>query len=292
MIIKARQIIKEKEIDSIYAFNIDSAIVMAFSCLNKKDLFTIYDAADLPVMGKHFIDKGLRFFDRMISEKANVIFLGSRYFTSYYKNYKSKTIVIENRVTKNYKKNLYYSDVNARKKQVNKLIISFIGIVRYKDILINLFKATHKLPVLINIYGGGMDKVYLENFCKENNYVHVKFWGWYNNTDLEKIYFESDLIWSVYPAKGLNEELAISNKYFESIYYERPCVFDLRSKVGELAVKKDVGFIVDGYDVESIKRFFEQLLKEKDKLKNMRENCLENIEYFEDYYKLIEDRLF
>lgn len=137
-----------------------------------------------------------------------------------------------------------------------------------------------------------MDKVYLENFCKENNYVHVKFWGWYNNTDLEKIYFESDLIWSVYPAKGLNEELAISNKYFESIYYERPCVFDLRSKVGELAVKKDVGFIVDGYDVESIKRFFEQLLKEKDKLKNMRENCLENIEYFEDYYKLIEDRLF
>lgn len=285
MIAKAKRIISERKIDYVYAFNIDSAIVMLFSVFKNRNIFMIYDAADLPIMGSQFIDVGLKLFDKIVSQKANLILLGSRYFSKYYEKYEEKTLVIENRIMK---KNSRYITANNVGDRLN---ISFIGIVRYKEILMNLFEATNKLPVSICIYGGGKDKFFLEKFCKDNCYNHVKFSGWYNNENLEEIYTKSNIIWSVYPAKGLNERLAISNKYFEAIYYERPCVFDIRSKVGELAVQNGVGFIVDGYDVGKIEVFVNCLLEKPDILENMKKNFSNCVEYFEDYYKLIRDKL-
>ena len=83
---------------------------------------------------------------------------------------------------------------------------------------------------------------------KENEYSNIYFHGRYNYENISEIYSTVDLIWAVYPNKDFNVKYAISNKFFESILYEKPCFFSIQTDLGDLVEKYEIGFTIDPYD--------------------------------------------
>lgn len=242
---KMKKIISNEDIDFIYAFQFDSMF-----CTRGIDARIIYDVADMPIVNVKFIDVFLKVLEKFNCKRASSILLGSRFFEPYYEKYKEKCFVVENRPD--------FSLKPIEKIKSNKIRITFLGIIRYYEILKNLFIAAKDLNIDVNVYGGGKDEQKVLDFIKTNKTEYIHFYGQYSSKDIPEIYANSDFIWAVYPSKGLNEKLAISNKYFESIYYQVPCIFDKDTMVGKLAEELNVGLTVEARSIENIKYKIEQ----------------------------------
>ena len=234
-------VVEREKIDYVYAFSFDS---MYCCTMLNKEIKVIYDIADLPIINVPFVDFFLKYNEKRNVQRADAILLASRFFQNYYKEYLEKCYIIENLPD--------FDMVPLQKKESDKLRVTFYGIIRYYEIMKNLIDAAENSNVLIQIYGCGRDEDQLRAYTQKKGLNNVKFYGRYDKKDIPKIYSNSDLIWAVYPSKGLNERVAISNKYFESIYYATPCMFEQNTMVGKLAVENGSGMVVNCYSVQDI----------------------------------------
>lgn len=273
--------------DVIIASHWDSLVLCA--SLIKKRQSLIYENLDMPT-GNKIVFHSLRVIERMALKRTDAISYASRFYQSYYKWFKGKHFILENKVPESLAIPIKHTTEGD-----NTLTIAFNGGLRYAEIFKNLFNAIGDLEgVKMDIYGGnsGQGNLIMRYAEGKNN---ITFQGAYNYEEIPDIYSKMDIVWAVYPANNFNVKYAISNKYHESIFYGVPGVFAKNTKLGELVENNNAGYQVDGYSIDDIKALIIKIRDNKkaeieEKRYNMkyhlsedRKNWTETVSFLLDY---------
>ncbi|MGL5057302.1 MAG: glycosyltransferase [Fusobacteriaceae bacterium] len=216
--------------------------------LKNKRQKLIYDNIDMPTSNINIVLKILIFIEKKCLKKVDGIIFASRFFEEKYQNSTSKKIVLENKPSNEISKkdSLEYSS--------NKIKISFIGTIRYYSMLKALINSVKKYEddIEILLFGNGPDEEKLKNIVQKNGQKNIVFFGKYNYEDIAKFYNISDLIWAVYPENDYNVKYAISNKFHESIIFEKPCLFSKNTLLGDFVTSKNIGLSLEISELENI----------------------------------------
>lgn len=244
-------------------------MLMIASKLKQDEQILIYDDLDIPTYGNTLILSLLQRIESISLKRCDAIIFASRFYEPLYAKFSGKKFIIEN---KPLIKPVVHSNANADGKD-RKFIISYIGGVRYLNVMKNLIQAVVKIPdIALRIHGGGEDLLELSTFAKD--FKNVEFTGRYEPKELPDLYTASDLIWAVYPNKDYNVKYAISNKFHESVDYHVPCVFANNTLLGDLVERENIGFTVDPYDVQNIYETFKRIVCEPNLLQSIRQNII------------------
>lgn len=270
--------IKNYQPEVIIASHWDSLLMAALYKQKKQVL--IYEVLDIPTSSNILIRWVLRFFEILALRRTDKLVLASRFFAPIYKTFKGKVEVIEN---KPYQIPSYAKA--DHKVQRNRLTVTFLGTVRYFDIMKNLIDASKIAEVDIEIWGDGPDEMQLKTYA--SSMENVRFFGRYNYDMIAEIYDNSDLIWAVYPSKDHNVKYAISNKYHECILYRKPGIFATETALGNMVQHNALGYIVNPYEVEDIAKLFTNIKTEPTGLEQRKQNLEHNTEpkFWEDIEK-------
>lgn len=246
----------------------------------------IYDVSDMPDSENERMIWIYKVMERYVLNKSKAIILSSSYYIPFYRKYKQKIFVLENKVDKVINRNI--KEVTNREQ----ISIAFIGMIRYYDSLINLVKAVKGLPLNLHFYGKGIDNERLIDYCQKNNCANVHIHGAYDYKDIPHLYKSADLIYSAYPAENENVRYSIPNKLYESLAFNKPLIASKSTALGDLIELNNIGFTVDNASVESIRQVLERILQDSclilDKEKGIEEFKKENDIYWNSYLPLAE----
>lgn len=268
-----KQTIKEYKPELIIASQWDMLLLTILSGFKGK---IIYENLDLPTSSNKFILLFLLKLEKWMLKKIDGIIFASRFFLPIYKENNIKKLLLENLPLKeiNFQKEI---DIQRR----NKIRISFIGGLRYFETMKNLLLAIQKNNnIELYLIGRGAENNKFKNFIKEKKLKNILLIDSYKYEEIKKFYVNTDLIWAVYPNKDYNVKFAISNKFFESILFEKPCFFAKNTQLGNLVHENGMGIVVDPYNIQEIKNIINQLNKEKIL------NLQNNIKFYKNNQKL------
>lgn len=235
----------------------------------------IYENLDLPTSSNKVILKTLLLLEKVMLKKIAGIIYASRFFIPLYSKYKIKKLLLENYPLRE----IDEKEFEIEKKK--KLRISFIGGLRYFETMKNLLIASQdKENIEIYLIGKGPENDRFKNFINENRLKNIFIIDSYKYEEIKKLYLNTDFVWAVYPNRDYNVKFAISNKFFESILFEKPCFFAKNTLLGDFVEQNQIGITVDPYNVEEIKNKIEKLNE------NIILDLQKNIKKYKDNKKL------
>jgi Glycosyl transferases group 1 len=272
------QNIKKYNPDVVIASHWDMLLLSSIVKIKTK-FKLIYENRDMVSSRSPKIKRILSLIERLALIKTDGMILASRFFKPHYKYFNKEKVIIENKVSNDMLK--------YERKSSDKFRISFIGSVRFYEILINLIEVCKEIPTIeVNIYGDGPDKIALEQYITKNKINNVKVHGKYSYKEIGKLYSITDLLWSVYPnTESSNKKYVIPNKYFESIYFGVPGVFPNNTKTGELVEDYNIGYTVDPISRKEIKKILNYAssnINDIDKKRTNLSNINESIHWSDD----------
>jgi len=270
-IYECRNYLNSKEYQYLHCHDLDGALV-GYLCKSKKcklifDMHEFYEGQ----RNKQKI--------RLIIRKA----------VSYLQN-KSDFIIyvneaqIEHMKLKNKNKLVYlpnYAEIDnyrdCEKEKSDKLRISYIGSVRQYEELKNLMDAGKDVNnVVISIHGSGTAYTALKSI--ENDYKNVNITGLYHFSKSVELYRKTDLLYVVFNTKFRNWKYGYSVKFFEAIITKTPVIVSRGSAMEEFVNKYDIGFTIDGSNIQEIKELIVYISENRHLLDEKIKN-LEKIQY-------------
>jgi hypothetical protein len=255
------KVLKKQNYDIIIASHWDMLVIGAL--LKKKHQALVYENLDMPTHANNSIRNVFRIFEKWALKKTDGILFASRFFKKFYPK-DIPSMILENKPSEKILKGF------TTKRIDNKLSIIFLGSIRYTNILKNLIQAVWETPqVSLMIKGSGLFTEDLIRFMKNHSGTHDNVAldiGWYDYHKIGEYYTDYDMIWAAYPNKDFNVKYAISNKYFESLLFEKPGIFSEKTDLGDHVVKTHTGFVVDPYDTNKIKILLDSLCEENFKI--------------------------
>lgn len=239
-------VIKELKPDVIIASHWETLFLVPR--LNRTKQKLIYENLDVPT--GNFLERGIAsLFERIKLRKVDLTIFASRFFYQLYSEH-LPSFVLENKPN---------SGIHAvEKRREGPLVISYIGIIRYIEIIKNLIDAVRNdQRFFLYFRGSGPDLTEAKDYSKDAS--NIVFSGYYDYSAISGFYSESDLIWGVYPNDDFDVKYAISNKFHESLKYGVPCIYANKTKLAEFVMDKGVGLEVDPYSVQDIKKVFSEV---------------------------------
>lgn len=251
-------ILKSEKIEIIFASHWDSllcAIIATFFLKNKYKI--VYDCLDLPTAKNYFLVKILRFLESRCLKRVNSVIFASRYFPGLYKS-KPRYMIFENypsiKIISEFNKPDWYD--KFKNEVSNSTVISWIGVVRYKEIILNIMQAIQNMDFdcKLCIFGDGPDLNFVLEKSKELNLTNkILFFGRYSQKEIKYIYEITDIVWAAYPTNDYNVVYAISNKYFEASLFGRVIAISKKAKMcNRLKKFTHSSILVDEYSAEDI----------------------------------------
>lgn len=259
--------LKNQKPDIVIASHWDMLIIAVI--LKKKLKFKlVYENLDMPDSKNKLVNIIIRSMEKRAIQRTNGIILASRFFAAQY-NKNINSLIYEN-----YPYNLKELYNNISVKHEDKVKIAFVGNVRHFITLKNLISAFQNHHVIeIVFYGTGIQEKSLKEYCSLNAITNVKFYGKYDYEEIPAIYSEIDLVWAAYPTDSFNVKSAISNKFFESIHFEKIGVFSENTCIGQLISENKIGITVDPYNIENVRESIEKFIGNS-KNREMQENII------------------
>ncbi|CAH7079815.1 Glycosyltransferase involved in cell wall bisynthesis [Vibrio chagasii] len=243
------------------------------SLVSPKGVNIYYDVCDMPS------NTIIRYFEKLCIKRADRIFLASRFFKPFYKH--KRIVLFENKpdlsMISPVLDRLEYSSALS-----SPIKIAFIGKVRYFEVMKNMLVASNlndSHSIIVNIYGDGPDEQRLRDFCTDKGFTNVSFFGAYDYSDIAKFYTMNDVIWAAYDSDKFNVKHAISNKYFESLFFCKPAIYSKETQLGSMVEKDNIGFVVNESSTDDIGFLFSRLIADDDDLYR---SVIESIEKFND----------
>lgn len=252
--------------DYIHSIDIEMLITSALISKKTKLIYEIYDIKFFKNNFINWIREKIEFF--MINRYTYAMILASPYFDIYYKEKRIKCIkmiVINNKPSNELNVETKGNYMHKYKSLIrNKIVVGFIGTIRYQSVLVNLIDASTELDnVVVLLAGDGPSckyiKAYIDSNALESKIIMT---GRYSIEDLNSIYESCDYVWAAYPNKDINVKYAISNKFFESIVFRKKVIVSENTMVGNSVNELEIGYTVDPYNVESIFVLLKSLSKE------------------------------
>jgi succinoglycan biosynthesis protein ExoL len=200
-----------------YATSIDSLLMARLAGIKKG----FYEVGDL-----RSCEKPKSLFSRLeryLISKASGVVLTSKYFyTDYFKHYEQSRgcnyCIIENKLDE-----VYSSFPRSPKEYVvhNRIKIGLVGLLRYEkpiSWLIN-FVNQNSEGYELHCFGDGPLSHLIENSCNRSIFYYGPF---SSPSDLAEIYKAIDINFSVYDNSSRNVQLALPNKFYESVFFNVP----------------------------------------------------------------------
>ena len=185
---------------------------------------------------------------------------------------------IENIEEKNKSKLVYlpnYPESSKFQKVVHKhdnsLRVTYAGYVRHLIPMTNLILAGKKLNnVKISIHGSGDILEQLRKIAKDAN--NIELTGSYTHDEIGEFYSNADIVYIVYNKGNINDENALPTKFFESIISGLPVIVSKDSLLEKIVKKYDIGFSVDGTNLEEVEKLLTELQNNRKILEQKRKN--------------------
>ena len=211
--------------------------------LNWNKVFRIrHQVRDLHVLqlSGTFMSKMFVMMEKFLLRNVESVLVSSQAFSNgYYKNiFSGDIILLENTPAKS-------TWIGFQKKEKSdNFVIGFIGIIRYKTSLYQLIDAVENLVEkgysIKVLFAGGGNVVDLKSKIKYKN--NFDFVGPYEySKDIKHLYSRIDLIYAVYDSYDPNCQLAMPNKFYESIISKIPIVVASNTYVGREVVRTGIG---------------------------------------------------
>lgn len=275
----ARKKLQELLPDIIIASHWESLLITPLNLPNKPVL--IYENLDIPT-GPYPIRRIVQLLERTKLRGFDLIVHASRFFKELYPEPISQ-IVLENKSKFNFK--LDNQPVH------NPFVVSYVGTVRYKEILENFVSAACSVDgVEVKIFGDGQDFNHIKEFSKR--YKNIFFYGAYDFSQIPEIYNQSDLIWAAYPNKDYNVIYAISNKFYESMACGKPCIYAEKTRLGDFVGRNKMGYVVDPYSENAIKQLITEVKNNRSDYEACKRNIINNKQsetsWNQDFEKIVE----
>lgn len=252
---KLRKVLKNENFDVIHAIDFEFMMLARFAMKKEK---LVYEVFDIKFFNNKIVNRVREIIEFYCMKRIAGVIFASPFFSKYYcSKYKIEkpSIVINNKPTYNeyiVTDSGFMNDMGFVKS--NKNIITFVGLIRYKNILERLISVVSKMDdYLLILAGDGPDLPDVMKFVKEHNIQNVFFTGRFETKDLYSIYKNSDVIWASYPNDDLNVKYAVSNKFFESQLYNRKIIVSENTFLAEEVLRSKLGLSVNPYSIDSIK---------------------------------------
>ena len=144
-----------------------------------------------------------------------------------------------------------------------KLVIGFVGNVRYENENIKLVDSLKGNKQMTFDYWGNVNN----DFSKENlieRSKRVKFHGSFSNKDKAKIYEKISFINAIYGNESLEVTTALPNRLYDALIFKKPILTSKGTFLGEIVEKNGIGIAID---------------LDKDNVKNKLDLYIENFDY-------------
>lgn len=230
--------------------------------------------------------------EAFLLKKVECLMISSpEFFNQYYKKiYKGKVVILENVPSKQ-------TWADFKKSKIESVFtIGFIGIIRYKKSMHQLIKAVQILAnegfaIKVVFAGGGDIEGLLEGITDRHLFEIL---GSYEYTkDIKRLYKNIDLIYTVYDSYNRNCQLAMPNKFYESIITKIPILVAKNTFLESEVFKIGIGSSVMSDDIDSLV----ELLRSAIKNEGWYVQALENLNicdasfYFDAYNKALKDSI-
>ena len=131
--------------------------------------------------------------------------------------------------------------------------ISFIGALRYLEQMKMLIRYGVDRQLKIGFSGGPLSaEAELMTFATDYGCSDlITFSGKYEQSDLPRLYSKSRFVFSVYDSSQENVRLALPNKLYESILFNRPLIVSNNTHLAEIVFDYKIGFSVDSLDYKN-----------------------------------------
>lgn len=238
--------LKGKEYDYLHCHDLDG-VIAGYFCKHKNcklifDMHEFYEGQRSKQRIKLIIRKIVKF---MQDKSDFIIYLNETQKTNMKEKNLNKLLYVPNYPEiKNYE--------GCGKTQSDKLRISYIGAVRQYNELKNLMDAAMNLEnIEISIHGAGVSYNPLKAI--EKYYKNTKITGVYHFSQSAELYSQADLLYVVYDMKLDNWKNSYPVKFFEAIITKTPVIVSRGSVLEEFLKEYDIGFVVDGSNIEEIR---------------------------------------
>jgi succinoglycan biosynthesis protein ExoL len=248
--LKIRVSERKQSIKSVfYAFSLDMAIIGLFS--KSFSPFFVYEVGDIrnPLPHKSLFSKTISMIEKHVLNKCSALVITSpcflnEYFVRLLPNIESKTVVLENKLSRDVANN---NKRPVKPLDVEKPIkIGFVGLFRYRDSLVTIMEAVAKKRINyeLHFFGDGPERAVIEEyFLKYHNiFNHGPF---RSIEDLADIYKTIHISYAVYNALEHNVRMALPNKLYEAIYFGVPIVVADKTYLSEVVRSFNLGYVLD-----------------------------------------------
>lgn len=262
---QCKKYLKNIKFDFIHCHDLDGAIIGLF--VKKRNSKFIFD------MHEYYVGKTKKFFKKNFVKNIVKYIINKSDYVIYVNEIQKNDIDLNNKSKMVYLPNYpIIEDLNKIEKNIsNKLRISYIGVVRQFNELKNLMDACKDFnDVHIFIHGSG---VHYENIKQiEKNYTNVTVTGPYHYSESSILYRDIDISYIVYPMDNIQNIFGEPVKFFEAITSDTPMIVSQEMIIADYVTKRQIGFTVNGNNVEDIKTLIGNILNENEILEEKRAN--------------------
>ena len=244
-------------------------------------------------LSKSFLSYCFVLIERLLLKRVEQVLVSSPEFANqYYRNiFHGKTVLLENMPARQ-----TWAGFKKDRTDPGCFRIGYIGIIRYKESLKQLIAAVQILAregrrIKVVFAGGGRFDDLLEVIGDKTLF---EFQGAYEySKDIKRLYSNIDLNYSVYDSHNLNCQLAMPNKFYESIISEIPILVASNTFLEKEVLRLGIGASVLSGDVDGLVDLLRKAIDNKDwyatALKRL-QACDAN-DYFDAYDKALEESI-
>jgi succinoglycan biosynthesis protein ExoL len=256
------------EIDVVYAWNFDIALLFVLATLLSKRKYTfIYEVADIKpiLLSKSIVGNILRKLEQLILNSTNYLCVTSKdfiinYFDKYY-NYIGNTHILENKVFPAIDNPLIAkSNITP---DSSKWRIGYFGLFRCNKSLQLLLQLANSLPNNIEIILAGRPEIHVKDiFNKLITLKNSTYIGEYKYPDdLPNIYSKIDIIWSAdFSDPSDNSKWLLPNRIYEAGLFNIPQLcFSDNVTICKYIDSLKIGWVLEEANISSLLSFFSTL---------------------------------
>ncbi|MDO4991077.1 MAG: hypothetical protein Q4E45_11280, partial [Eubacteriales bacterium] len=223
-------------------------IADAYRRKSGKKVIVIYEVPDLRRLitepQKGFIKNIARKYvigqEKKLCDRADLIIITSEmFYETHYKGMvdRSKFLYIPNVPE-------FRAFADYRKYAGDDFVIGWIGGVRYKSQMRMMLAAAETLGCRVLVAGYEKAPIEIEPLCRQKSFV--EWTGPYDyDRDAASLYGRCSVIYAVYDASTVNEQIALPNKLYEAVCCELPILVSKGTYLSRIVEDWDVGMAVD-----------------------------------------------
>lgn len=280
-----KQYLKKENIqyEFLHCHDLDGMLV---GCLiNKKSDKIVFDMHEFYNSGNYakiyFIVK--RMLRIMQNKSYRIVYVNDKQTRSITERNKKKLVYLPN-----YPEESKFEKVNHISD--NKLRVMYAGYVRHPIPMTNLIEAGKKLKnITISIHGSGDIVDELKQLAE--GYTNIELTGPFTHDKISEFYANADLVYIVYNKGNQNDETALPTKFFEAIISGVPVIVSKDSLMEKTVKEFDIGYSVDGTNMDNIKQLLLEIENNRDILEQKRKNIekIKNKFVWEDVVKNLDE---